>query len=84
MVSISDALKERNILKLILIVRFACVTLDVGHPIQWNIHSPFPSPLGFRFPSLVNHARHFCAVLSFIWYFWGFRGAVFLVAVLLL
>jgi hypothetical protein len=29
----SDELKERNILKLILIVRFACATLDVGHPI---------------------------------------------------
>jgi hypothetical protein len=31
--SMSDELKERNILKLILIVRFACATLDVGHPI---------------------------------------------------
>jgi hypothetical protein len=29
----SDELKGSNILKLILIVRFACVTLDVGHPI---------------------------------------------------
>jgi hypothetical protein len=28
----SDEPKERNILKLILIVRFACATLDVGHP----------------------------------------------------
>jgi hypothetical protein len=28
-VSMSDELKERNILKLILIVRFACATLDV-------------------------------------------------------
>jgi hypothetical protein len=34
MVSMSDELKERNILKLILIARFACATLDVGHPIQ--------------------------------------------------
>jgi hypothetical protein len=33
MVSMSDEPKERNILKLILIVRFACVPLDVGHPI---------------------------------------------------
>jgi hypothetical protein len=33
MVSMSDELQERNILKLILIVRFACATLDVGHPI---------------------------------------------------
>jgi hypothetical protein len=32
----SDELKERNILKLILIVRFACATLDVGHPIVSN------------------------------------------------
>jgi hypothetical protein len=30
----SDELKERNILKMILIVRFACATLDVGHPIK--------------------------------------------------
>jgi hypothetical protein len=29
----SDELKERNILKSILIVRFACATLDVGQPI---------------------------------------------------
>jgi hypothetical protein len=32
MVSMSDELKERNILKLILIMRFACATLDVGRP----------------------------------------------------
>jgi hypothetical protein len=31
MVSMSDSLKECNILKLILIVRFSCVTLDMGH-----------------------------------------------------
>jgi hypothetical protein len=30
----SDELKERNILKLILMVRLACATLDVGHPIR--------------------------------------------------
>jgi hypothetical protein len=34
MVSMSDELKERNILKLILIVRFACATLAVGHRIH--------------------------------------------------
>jgi hypothetical protein len=34
MVSMSDELKERNILKLILMVRFACAALDVGHPIN--------------------------------------------------
>jgi hypothetical protein len=33
MMSMSDELKERNILKLILIVRFACATLDMGDPI---------------------------------------------------
>jgi hypothetical protein len=36
MVSMSDELKERNILPLILIVRFACATLDVGHCIRQN------------------------------------------------
>jgi hypothetical protein len=38
MVSMSDELKESNVLKLkiILIVRFACSTLDVGHPITAN------------------------------------------------
>jgi hypothetical protein len=36
MVSISDELKERNILTLILIVRFVCATLDVGHPIDFK------------------------------------------------
>jgi hypothetical protein len=35
----SDELKERNILKLILIVRFACVTLDVGPHISLSEHS---------------------------------------------
>jgi hypothetical protein len=35
MVSMSDERKERNILKLILIVRFACATLHVGHPIYF-------------------------------------------------
>jgi hypothetical protein len=32
-ISMSDKLKERNILKLILIMRFTSATLDVGHPI---------------------------------------------------
>jgi hypothetical protein len=36
MVSMSDELKESNILKLILILRFAGATLDVGHPIDVN------------------------------------------------
>jgi hypothetical protein len=31
--NMSDELKERKRLKLILIMRFACATLDVGHPI---------------------------------------------------
>jgi hypothetical protein len=46
MVSMSDEVKERNILKLILIVRFACATLDVGYHIHlefshfsWNSNS---------------------------------------------
>jgi hypothetical protein len=30
----SDELKDGNILTLILIMRFACATLDMGHPIQ--------------------------------------------------
>jgi hypothetical protein len=34
MVSLSDELKKRNILKLIWMVRFGCATLDVGHPIS--------------------------------------------------
>jgi hypothetical protein len=34
MVSMSDELKERNILKLTLIVRFACAARDVEHPIN--------------------------------------------------
>jgi hypothetical protein len=33
----SDELKERNILKLIFIVKFACATLDVGHLIYCSI-----------------------------------------------
>jgi hypothetical protein len=33
--SMSDELKERNILRLILILRFACVALDVEHPIDY-------------------------------------------------
>jgi hypothetical protein len=33
MVNMSDELKERNILKLIFILRFACATVDVGHRI---------------------------------------------------
>jgi hypothetical protein len=32
----SDELKERNILKFILMVRFACATLNVGHPMSIN------------------------------------------------
>jgi hypothetical protein len=37
MVSMSDEIKERKILKLILIVRFACATLDMGHPITVGV-----------------------------------------------
>jgi hypothetical protein len=34
MASMLDELEERNILKLILIVKLTCGTLDVGHPIH--------------------------------------------------
>jgi hypothetical protein len=34
MVSMSDELKERNMLELILIVRFACATFEVGRPMD--------------------------------------------------
>jgi hypothetical protein len=33
-VSMSDELKEHNILKLILILKFACATLELGHSIH--------------------------------------------------
>jgi hypothetical protein len=36
----SDELKERNILKLTLIVKFACATIDVGHPIFFTSRIP--------------------------------------------
>jgi hypothetical protein len=45
MVSMSDELKERNMLKLILIVRFSCATLDVGHPIYDVLDVLFNFPL---------------------------------------
>jgi hypothetical protein len=38
----SDELKERNILKLILIVRFACAALNVGHPIYRESICSYP------------------------------------------
>jgi hypothetical protein len=44
-VSMSDELKERNLLKMILIMKFACATLDVGHPIESS-----QEPLGRRSP----------------------------------
>jgi hypothetical protein len=37
--------KKCNILKLILIVRFACATLDVGHPVSLDLGH---HPCGFR------------------------------------
>jgi hypothetical protein len=40
-VSTSDELKERDILKLILIMRFACATLDVGHSIFGYVKHQF-------------------------------------------
>jgi hypothetical protein len=51
MVSISDELKEGNILKLILIVRFSCATLDVGHPMA-------PLPFGMNsLPALISDTQ---------------------------
>jgi hypothetical protein len=47
MVITSDELKESNILKLLLIVRFACVTLNVGYPIHHiSLAKRFEYPLG--------------------------------------
>jgi hypothetical protein len=53
MVSMSDELKERTLLKLILIVRFACAPLDAGHPIILTIgtsliHRKFEITSSFR------------------------------------
>jgi hypothetical protein len=48
MVSISDELKERRALKLILIVRFACATLDVGHPIIPLFPPSIAPPVQYR------------------------------------
>jgi hypothetical protein len=60
MLSMSDELKERNILKLILIVRFACATLDVGHPIVRVLAGQF-EPLveeeGSRIHALLRSKR---------------------------
>jgi hypothetical protein len=60
-VSMLDELKERNILKLILIMRFDCDTLDVGHPISHffkkdyrgrrSLHPSFS--LGFASPRFI-------------------------------
>jgi hypothetical protein len=55
MVSMSDELKERNILKLILIVRFACATIDVGHLIVIMCLRP-----SFRFGlQVIVHPYHY-------------------------
>jgi hypothetical protein len=37
MMSMLNELKERKILGLILIARFTCTTLDVGHPIDYSV-----------------------------------------------
>jgi hypothetical protein len=55
MANMSDELKERNILKLILIVRFACATLNLGHPIgcAGEFADPFqlaPDPAAMGLP----------------------------------
>jgi hypothetical protein len=43
MAGMSNELKKRNILNLILIVRFACATLDVGHLIRRRHSYPYCS-----------------------------------------
>jgi hypothetical protein len=57
MMSMSVELKERNILKMILIVRFACATLDVGHPISDipNIVKPRPEEKFDRHGAQFSH-----------------------------
>jgi thioester reductase-like protein len=47
-VSMSDELKERNLSKLILIMRFACATLDVGHYISSAATAEARRPLSVR------------------------------------
>jgi hypothetical protein len=49
MAGMSDELKERNISKVILIVRLACATLDVGRPIEGVLCS-----LGGKWPEIVK------------------------------
>jgi hypothetical protein len=69
MVSMSDELKEHNILKLIFIVKFACAILDVGHPrlvslrrvSQRNARNPNIQVKPILLPDLID--------LSCIWQF---------------
>jgi hypothetical protein len=65
MVSMLDELKERNILKLILIVRFACVTLDMGHPI---CHQPRRHSWTIFINVLISLFRP-----TLYWSTWGYR-----------
>jgi hypothetical protein len=51
MVSMLNELNEGNILKLTFIVRFACVTLDVGHPISENLVSKQVLSMYIKFKS---------------------------------
>jgi hypothetical protein len=59
----SDELKECNILKLFLIVRFACATLDVGYSISSLEKQPFHSAyslaeiLDGSHMTILNHLR---------------------------
>jgi hypothetical protein len=59
MVSMSDELKERNILKLILIVRFACATLDVGHPTHGG-ESAQKGPILIEIWLILGNERELC------------------------
>jgi hypothetical protein len=60
MVSMSDELKERNILKLLLIMKFACDTLDVGHSIHHE--STLQTPATTRVATAVKKSTGIPAV----------------------
>jgi hypothetical protein len=60
MLNLSDELKERNILKLILIVRFACATLDVGHPMHFiSVRLSNEPQFLIMFKFFVHRVSHF-------------------------
>jgi hypothetical protein len=64
MVSMSDELKECNILKLILLVRFACATLDVEHPIYCKSLSLISFETDPELTPIESHAFSYCPSLK--------------------